>query len=356
MQTNRRQLLGAGIAGVGFSLTGCQPAGGEAQKLNLFNYDTYIGATTLKDFRAATGITVNMSLFASGDDMFAKLKAGATGYDVIVPNHVMVTPLIKAGLIRSLDHKKIPNLANIDPAYGDPPYDPRCKYTIPYTQGVVGIAYRKSKMPNGMVPDSSKYLFDSGLFKGRIAISDDRFTLMEAAKYLGYSLENMTPEVLAKVEALLTRQIKSGAIKTFHQDNGQDLLLSGEVDIVNESNGDIAQVMTEDPDIGFVIPKEGDTRFAGTMAITADTTRPENAHKLLNYILDAKAGAEIARTIMYATPNMAARALMPESYRDNPVIFPPADIMARCEYAPYPDPATAQALEDTLTRLRAVAG
>jgi spermidine/putrescine transport system substrate-binding protein len=353
MQTNRRQLLGAGIAGVGFSLSGCSPS---ENKLNLFNYDTYIGATTLKDFQASSGIRVNMSLFASSDDLFAKMKAGSTGYDVIVPNHTIVRPMAEAGMIMPLDHAKIPNLANVAPAYRDPPYDPGCRYTIPYTNVVTGIAYRKSKMPKGLVPDDYKYICDSNAFKGRLAFSDDKATLFETLKYLGYSLKDLTPEILAKAEAVLTRQIKSGALKTFHQDNGQDLLASGEVDIVNESNGDVAQVMKEDTDIGFVVPKSGGVLYSGTMAIPADSRRVENAHKFLNFILDARAGAEIASTIMYATPNAAARALMPGAYKDNPVIFPPAEVMANCEYAPYPGPEMVQALEDTLTRLRSVAG
>jgi len=353
MHTNRRQLLGGGIAGIGFSLSACSPSA--TQKLNFFNYDTYIGANTLKDFHDATGISVNLSLFASGDELFAKMKAGASGYDVIAPNHSVAVPLIQSGLLQPLDHTKIPNMINIAPDNRDPAYDRGNRFTIPYTNVYSGIAYRKSKMPSAMVPNSYRYLFDSSLFKGRIALSDSKGTLYEAAKYLGYSLSDLTPAALNSVEALLTRQIKSGAIKAFHQDNGQDLLLSREVDIVNEDNGDIAQITREDPDIGFVIPDTGDLLYTGTLAIPKESKRVEGAHKFLNFILDGKAGAEIARTIMYATPNTAARALMPDEYKNNPIIFPSVESLKLCEYAPYPGPETVQSLEDMLTRLRAAA-
>jgi spermidine/putrescine transport system substrate-binding protein len=265
-------------------------------------------------------------------------------------------PMIQSGMLLPLDHAQIPNMANIAPDNRDPIYDRGNRYTIPYTNLVSGIAYRKSKMPSGLVPNSYKYLFESSLFKGRIALNDSKGTLYEAVKYLGYSLTDLTPEALRAIEALLTRQIRSGAIKAFHQDNGQDLLLAKEVDIVNEDNGDIAQIMRQDPDIGFVIPETGDLLYTGTLAIPKDSKRVEAAHKFLNFILDAKAGADIAQTIMYATPNAAARALMPDDYKNNPVIFPPAEQMRSCEYTPYPGPEIVQALEDILTRLRAVAG
>ena len=114
-------------------------------------------------------------------------------------------------------------------------------------------------------------------------------------------------------------------IKAFHDDNGQDLLAKGEVDLVLEYNGDIAQAMVEDDDIDFVIPKEGSQLNSDTLCIPKGAQRPKNAHAFINYLLDAEAGKKITETILYPTPNAAAKALMPDNYKNNPVIFPAAD-------------------------------
>jgi spermidine/putrescine transport system substrate-binding protein len=156
--------------------------------------------------------------------------------------------------------------------------------------------------------------------------------------------------MLKQIEAMLIKQ-KSN-VKAFHEDNGQDLLASGEVDLVLEYNGDIAQIMKEDEDIGFVLPKEGSQLNSDNLCIPKGAPRPKNAHAFINYLLDAEVGKKITETIQYPTPNDAAKALMPDSYKNNPVIFPPADMLAKCEYAAYNE--TLQPMyEEAFTRVRA---
>ena len=352
--TSRRSLLkGLGAAAVGISLLGRKsPAWAEEEpKLNFYNWDTYIGETTLETFKEASGIDVNMSLFATNDELFAKLRAGNPGFDVIVPGSEFVERMIQANLLEPLDHAKIPNIKNVAPEFmNDAPFDPGRKFSMPYTWLVIGIGYRKSKVKQK--PDSWKVLFDSDEYKGRIAVMSDASELFRNCfKYLGQSLNSTSPELLNQAEAMLIKQKPN--IKSFHEDNGQDLLLSGEVDVVQEYNGDIAQIMSEDDDIDFVVPKEGAMKQQDTLAIPKGAPHPENALKFINFILDAKVGAEISTTIKYPSPNAAAVALMPASYQDNPVIFPPADIMAKCEYPNYLGPEFTRLLDEAMTRLRA---
>ena len=352
--TSRRSLLkGLGAAAVGISLLGKKsPAWAEEEKkLNFYNWDTYIGETTLPDFQKETGIPVNMSLFATNDELFAKLRAGNPGFDVIVPGSEFVQRMVQAELLEPLDHAKIPNIKNVAPEFiKDAPYDPGRKYSMPYTWLVIGIGYRKSKVKE--TPDSWKWLFDSDEYKGRIAVMSDASELFRNCfKYLGQSINSDSPELLKKAEAMLIKQKPN--IKSFHEDNGQDLLLSGEVDVVMEYNGDIAQVMVEDDDLNFVVPKEGAMKQSDTLAIPKGAPHPENALEFINFILNAKVGAEISETIKYPSPNAAAVALMPASYKDNPVIFPPAEIMAKCEYPSYLGPEFTRLLDEAMTRLRA---
>jgi spermidine/putrescine transport system substrate-binding protein len=347
--SRRSFLAGLGAAAVGFSLS--RKAGAaEEKKLNFYNWDTYIGDTTLDDFKNATGIDVNMSLYATNDELYARLKSGSTSFDVVVPGSEFVEPMIADGLLAPLDHARIPNIRNVDPAFiTDAPYDPGRKYSLPYTYLVIGIAYRKSRVKG--VPDTWKVLFDSDQYKGRIAVVSDASELYRHVfKYLGVSANNPTPELIKRAEAILAAQ--KPYIKSFHEDNGQDLLLSGEVDVVMEYNGDIAQIMTEDDDIDFVVPKEGALKQSDTLAIPKSAPHPENAHAFINFLLDANVGKDIYTTIQFPSPNKAATALMPDSYRNNPVIFPPAEIMAKCEYPRYAGPEISRLLDESMTRLR----
>jgi spermidine/putrescine transport system substrate-binding protein len=352
---SRRGLLASlGVAAVGFTLQGCGNAdnatASDSKKLNFYTWDTYIGENTLDDFARATGIRVQTSYFATNDELFAKLKAGNPGYDVIVPTNEFVARMREAGMLQPLDLAAIPNLNNIAPEFLGQDYDPLPKHSVPYTWLVLGIGYRKSRV-NG-VPDSWKWLFDSDLYKGRIALNSEAPDLFRiGAKYMGKSLNGVDAATIKAVEELLIRQKPN--IKAFHEDNGQDLLLAGDVDLVLEPNGDIAQIAIEDDDIGFVVPREGSLLNSDTLAIPKGAPRPEQAHKFINYLLDPQVGKHIIETILYPTPNAAAKALMPPSFANNPITFPSGPGMDASEWGKYEGPEQARAFEEALTRVRA---
>ena len=216
--------------------------------------------------------------------------------------------------------------------------------------GTVGIGYRKSAVKD--TPDSWKPLLDSDEYAGSIALLADQQNVLGAGlKYLGYSWNSTNKDELNKVADLLMKQKKN--IKVFAPDNGQDLLAAGEVKICQEWNGDIKQVMTEDKDLNYVVPKEGSLVWQDTMAVPKGAPHPENAMAFLNFILDGKEGVGIATTIQYATANKAARELMPADYQNNPVIFPPEDILAKCEPTLYLGEEAIKVRDEIWTRIRA---
>lgn len=353
---SRRSLLaGLGIAGIGFSLAACGGNGGgkaPTSSINFYSWDTYIGKTTVADFEAAKGIRVKTSYFATNDELFAKLKAGNQGYDVIVPSNEFVTRMREADLLMPLTMADIPNYKNIAAEFRDPDYDQPVppQHSVPYTWLVIGIGYRKSRV-NG-TPDSWKWLYDSDLYKNRIALTAEAADLIRlGARYLGKSMNGLSPADIKLVEDVLIRQKPN--IKTFHEDNGQDLLLAGDVDLVMETNGDIAQVARDDPDIGFVVPKEGSMLNADTLCIPKGAPNPAGAHAFINFLLDAEAGRHIAETILYPTPNQAAKALMPETYTTNPIIFPSGPGMDASQWGRYEGSEQARLFEEAVTRLRA---
>ena len=140
---SRRSLLaGAGAAAAGLTILPRLGWSAEEAKLNFYNWDTYIGETTLDDFKAATGIEVKMDLFADNDELFAKLKEGNPGYDVIVPTNDYVERMIVAGMLEPLDHAMIPNMANVTPVFLDAAFDPGTQ-----AQPALHVGDRRHRIP-----------------------------------------------------------------------------------------------------------------------------------------------------------------------------------------------------------------
>jgi len=347
--TRRSFLAGTGAVAAGLTFSG-KAFAAEEKTVNFYNWDTYIGETTLDDFQDATGVEVNMDLFADNAELFAKLKEGNPGYDVIVPSNDFVERMVAADMLMKLDHAKIPNIKNIDPAFMNPNHDPGRVYSLPYMWGTIGIGYRKSRVDG--VPDSWKWLYDSDKYAGKIALLSAPSTVIQiACKYLGYPLNENDPAKLEEAAQLIIKQKPN--LRVFAEDNGQDLLLSGEVDLTMEWNGDILQVMAEDDDLSYVVPQEGGLIWEDTLAIPTGAPHPDNAHAFMNYLLDAEAGAKIADFIQYATPNAAAKALMSEEYTGNPAIFPPQKTVENSEVAIYQGPEYNQMIDRLWTRIGA---
>lgn len=346
---SRRRFL-AGSAAVGISLKLPKDAFAAGGKVNFYNWDTYIGETTIEDFEEASGIEVQYDLFADNAELFAKMRSGNPGYDLIVPTNDYVEQLIEADLLLPLDHAKIPNMKNIDPAFLDAAFDPGRKFSLPYMWGTIGIGYRKSAVETP--PTSWADVFSSDTYAGRIALMSEPTTVLQMAmKANGHSLNDWSDENLAEAEAMLIAQ--KPRVTSFAPDNGQDLLLAGEVDLAMEWNGDILQIMEEDDDIGYILPDEGGLLWEDALCIPKGAQNIENAHVLINYLLDAEVGAKIAEFVYYATPNAAAKALMDEDYRNNPAIFPSEEAMQKSESAIFPGQERMRKIDEAWTRVKA---
>lgn len=353
-QPTRRSLLAStGAVAVGLTLNGLVSGCTKSQgaHLNFYNWDTYIGDTTLADFMAATGVEVQMSLFANNDELFAKLRGGNQGYDVIVPSNDFVERMIQADMLELLDHRLIPNARNIAPAFRDVNFDPGRRFSMPYTWLVIGIGYRKSVFP-GFVPDSWKWVFESDKYKGRIGLVAESGNLFRLVyKYLGFPMNSTD---LAHVQAATELLIKQKPnILLFHDDDGQNLLEAGDIDIVIEYNGDVAQVMREDHDLDFIVPHEGSELTSDCLCIPKGAPNAILAHKFINFMLDGQVGADITKAIQYPSPNQAAVALLGTDYSHNPAIFPPKEILAKCDYAHYLGDSFTHVIEDAMTKVRA---
>ena len=349
LSSRRSFLAGVGAVAAGVSFNS-RALAAEEKKLSFYNWDTYIGETTLEDFQDATGIEVKMDLFGDNSELFAKMREGNPGYDVIVPTNDFVDRMWRAGMLEPLDHSLIPNFKrNVDSVFQEADFDPGRKYSMPYMWGTMGISYRKSKVDK---PTSWSAVWgeQSNEYAGRIAwISEPGSMLGMVMKYLGYSYNATDP---AQIKAAADQLIKyKKNVKAIAEDNGQDLLAAGEVDMAVEWNGDIAQLYAEDDDVGYVIPSEGSYYWQDCLCIPTGAPHPQNAHAFINYLLGAEVGRDLAEYIEYATPNAAARKLTSDSYRTHPIIFPSAAEVATLEPSLYLGEERAELIDAEWTRV-----
>lgn len=326
---DRRHFLLA-TAAVGLSMTSGDAAAQQADgQVNLYNWPDYTRPDTLDAFQLSSGLSVHQEIFTDENELFARLRGGNPGFDVIVPGNANVERMLTADLLRPLDHTRLPNMRNLDPFFLDPPFDPGRRFSLPYLWGNIGIGYRKSAVENA--PTSWQDLFDSLHDNRRVALMRDPLIVLRLAiKAMGHSLNDLSEDNIAAAMQMISQ--RQSASTLFAPDNGQDLLQAGEVDLAMEWNTDVRRVMEADDDIGFVLPEEGGLLWEDALCIPAGAPNPDNAHALINHLLSASAAAAIADYTRFATPNTAALARLDASYTTNPAIIPSPSARQNSQY------------------------
>ncbi|MGB1361221.1 MAG: ABC transporter substrate-binding protein [Alphaproteobacteria bacterium] len=316
---NRRKFFQNVLGGLAATSLPMSAMASADNKLNLYNWDTYIGPKNLSDLKSKYGIITKTDYFADVDEMFAKFKAGNPGYDVAVPTHNTVKRMADNGMLEKLDHSLIPNMKNLFPEWVNLSFDKNNTYSIPYLWGTVGLGYRKNKVDENNINDM-KWVFESSKYAGRIAWNSEGISMLEMAmKYLGGDPLSGDIKGLKEAGKLLEKQKKH--VKVIASDNGQDLLLSGDVDIAIEYSGDINAIMLEDDGISYVAPTNGANRWVDCMVIPKNAPHVKNAHTFINHMLDAKQGKDLVEEVQYATPNKAVFDLMDDKYKNNKSLF-----------------------------------
>ncbi|MBS3947342.1 MAG: spermidine/putrescine ABC transporter substrate-binding protein [Dethiobacter sp.] len=296
--------------------------------LNVYNWFNYIDKEVIRDFEREFGVKVNYDTYASNEELLAKLMTGVGGYDVIVPSDYMVEIMIKEGLLAPLDLNNIPNLKNIDERFLDLPFDPGNLYTVPYMWGTVGIGVNTRYIQEDV--SSWRALFDPS-YQGRITmLNDKRETFGVALKLLGHSINTTDPEILEEAKEKLLAQ--KPLLKAYDSENIKHLLVSGEAWLVHAWSGDVLMAAAENPDIVYVLPKEGGVVWADNLAIPKEAPNKYTAEVFINYLLRPEVSARLTRYIQYGNPNREAWPLLEAEFRENPAIFPTEESLANSEW------------------------
>jgi spermidine/putrescine transport system substrate-binding protein len=331
---NRRALL-FGLAGAA-----CTSA---APRLNVYNWSDYVAPRTIPDFEREFGVRVRYGTYESNQEMIAKVMSGNSGWDVIFPSADMIQPMRSLGLLQALRHDWLPGFNNLDPAFQHPPWDPSLAFSVPYMHGTTGIVYQNTLVRG---PRAWADLWDERL-RGKITMLDDPPEVLGAClKKLGYSINSSDPGELrsAQKEAMAQKRL----VRAYLNAEVRDQLVAGDVAAAQAWAVTAGQAVAAVPGkLTFVLPAEGFARYADTVAILRESRRSELAHRFISFLLRPEVAAAIVGVIQTATANAAARALLPVELRENPILYPPAEALARGEWFE-PVPAAAQRLRDRI--------
>ncbi|MBN1939263.1 MAG: spermidine/putrescine ABC transporter substrate-binding protein [Candidatus Aminicenantes bacterium] len=327
MRTMARAALGAAVIAAGFLAGGCGGGADEQSVLHVYTWSDYIKPELVVRFEAEHNCKVVIDTFDSNEAMYAKLKAGATGYDVITPTSYMVSLMQSQNMLQPLDRALLPNIAQVDPDYLAVALDKEMAHSVPYMLTNTGIAYLKSKVEHF---EPSWAMFNRADLKGRmVMLNDMRETIGAALKYLGYSLNSTDPDELAAAGEVVKRW-KDNLAK-FENEQYKTGIASGEFLLVHGYSGDILQVQEENEDIAFAMPREGGVLSCDDLVIAKSAGEVKLAHAYINFLHDPKVAAENTEFIQYLCPNKGAYPLLSEEIRTNPGIFLSPEIRAKCE-------------------------
>ena len=302
-----------------------EPEEAAPQTLTIYNWDTYIEPELLTDFERDFGLEIDYRVFDNDIDMVEELREGVTDYDLVVPSDFTVSIMRDEGLLVPLNKENIPNFSNVDQTFINPVFDPANRYCAPYQWGTVGIGYDIERTGREIAGWNDIL---NPRYAGRVALLDDyRTTMGVALLMLGYSPNTTNASQIAEATEFLRSH--SRQIGLYAGDDAQDLLLSGEYDIVMEWSGDIFQLMEDNPDIRYVIPEEGSIIWTDSICVPAGAANQEAAEAFINYILEAQNGARLSNYVQYGSPNWASLPFINSEDLNNPAIYPPEAVRER---------------------------
>lgn len=324
---NRRRFLQSSSATALVGLSACKQTVVNPRRLTVFTWVEYFDPEMIKRFEDENKCRVIIDTFDSNEAMLAKLKAGATGYDVLTPSSYMVKTLHREGMILNLDHSKLANITNIDVDYLKGALDPRMEHSVPYMMAPTCLGWLGSKVKDA-TPTNKMY--ERADLKGRITMLNDlREVIGAALKTLGHPLNSTDPKQLIAARDLVLQWKKN--LAKFESEQYKPGLASGEFLLVQGYAGDLMQIAKENTDIRVEIPAEGTALSCDDLCITKTAKDPGLAHDFINFLCDPEIAAKNMQTISYRAPNKPAYDRVAPDFRKNTVLFPPDEVFAKCE-------------------------
>lgn len=318
----RIALLLPGILALILTACGSPSSAAEGGEVIVYNWGEYIDPDTLTMFEEETGIRVIYDEFETNEIMYPRLEAGASAYDVVCPSDYMIQKMIQNDLLAELDFDKIPNAkANIGAQYWEQSdqFDPGNLYSVPYCWGTVGILYNKTMVTEPV--DSWSILWDEKYADNILMQDSVRDAFMVALKLSGHSMNSVDEQELEEARDLLISQ--KPLVQAYVIDQVRDKMIGNEAAIGVIYSGEAIYTQRENPDLEYVIPKEGTNVWIDSWVIPKNAPNRENAEKFIDFMCRPDIALLNFEYITYSTPNDGARDLIEdEQIRNSEIAFP----------------------------------
>lgn len=318
------------------STAGRAATAADSQTLYIYSWSSYIDDDLLKAFEAKTGIKAIADIYESNEVMLAKLQAGGGNqYSIIYPSDYMVTQMVEADMLTAIDKSFIQGLDQLNSKWQSPVYDADNTHSIPQSWGTTGMIYDSEKLGTDIANLDYFWENKDNLNRQITLLNDVRETMGAILKSLGYSYNSTNPE---EIEAAYIRLVElRPAIAAFLSTGWEEQLASGDLSISMAYSVDALSLIDENPNLTFVIPNTGTSLWTDTMAIPKTAPNVDAAYEWINFMLDSDNSVELVKRLKFATPNQVAVDKLPADLKSNEKIFPPEQILTKCEgIAPLP--------------------
>ncbi len=297
-------------------------------EINIFVWTEYIPVEMIECFELVSGIKVNRDEYSSNEEMYAKVSAGGSNYDLVQPTDYIIALMARQDLLQELDHAKLPVLKNFDANYLDFEFDPGNKYTIPYQAGTDAIVVNTDAVEN--VPAAWEDLWKPEYAGKMVFLDDSRATIGMVLLTLGYDVNTTNPAELAEAKTKLAELVPG--IKLFDSDSPKTALIAGDADLGMTWTAEALLAQQENPAIVYVYPTEGPILWQDNWAMLKDSPHPDAAYAWLNYTMQGNIFWMMLRDFPYTNPNQAAldyakanEAELFDAYMASPITNVPAD-------------------------------
>jgi spermidine/putrescine-binding protein len=338
--SRRRWLKSLAATVAGAPLMGCRKRSAShagstrGRQLNIFNWSDYIDEAVIATFERLAGCTVVYDNYSSDAELETRLATGGGSYDVVFPSDRTMPALLAQGRLQPIDRSRLSNLRHIDKQFLGLPFDRENRYSVPYFWGTLALGIRTDRIA-GPAEDLA-VLFDER-YRGRITMLDDMENVIAATLgYLGLPMNSVEPNDLTQVQTLLTKQ--KPLVQAYTSDSYRERLITGEVWAALGWSGDFLQADAElaarkSPGrVKVVVPSGGTMLWMDSLAIPQSAANRELAHQFIDYLLQPAVAVQNALKVNFATPNAAARRLLPATTLADESIYPPPAVLRRCAW------------------------
>ena len=308
------------------------PIEATSTELNIFVWTEYIPVEMIECFELVYGITVNRDEYSSNEEMYAKVSAGGSNYDLVQPTDYIIPLMIRQGLLQELDMAQLPVMENFDPSYLDSSFDPGNKYSLPYQAGTDALVVNTDVVEN--VPQSWADLWNEEYAGRMVFLDDSRAVIGLTLLTLGYDVNTTDPDELEEAKNKLAELVPN--VKLFDSDSPKTALIAGDVDLGMTWTAEALLAQQENPAIQYIYPTEGAILWQDNWVMLKDAPHADAAYAWLNYTNQGNIFWMMLRDFPYTNPNTAAleyaEANEPdlyEAYMSSPITNTPAEEVAK---------------------------